>query len=807
MSADDVREGEDGEDTRMEDVAPQTEDGEDDEDDGDSDDSEPEAVLAVTRTRRANAGNRMHKLLELAEQEDAQQEEEYGAIFAEAADDVEFEAADGEEDDVNMDSSSSEDEDAEAGPDEDAGERELKKQERSENKKKRKRESLLQDAMKRAAARVGPKVAPARSALAAASPSASASSSTFETRPRKKSERVSWLPEAPEGAIRASSRHLAVQNKTAVHERLKEKEKHRLRTVAIMKAAERRKEANTPKTLTQEERLEEAARTERMNTKSLNRWEVAERKRQEEQKARLAALKNHRLEGPIISYYSGPALWVNDKLKVVGKEALEPEGKGKKLVTEVQEDEDEEVDDETPAPAVQPASSASPKVEGRERSISLPIRRSVTPSASAAAHTQPLLHAPSPKEEDPSLNFLQGIEEYANGHAESSQPSRSPSTQPQTPSSAITAHPAHSTQSPSQQHPHIVPYETPNSQPHGAFPPLPMPPQEHTGELILAQFQTTFHAAPQTPLQPQQQPLAQPPPPLQPKLPPRRELATRILITLTDFPQENMVTSKKEQPDFIRHHLLDWPLQPIPTTKKAEKALLQPPPPSKKAICAVTGQPARYCDPATGLYYVDATALKSMRWVINSKGRWSPLTGTFAHTTDKQAQGRPAKGVPDLFLMTGEELAKRQVEVRKRREEQERVRAEAREKARKEAEAQAEKLAKERAEAQARAQAQAQARAPGSVIVPHNMHGGTQHVYRSEGYPQVSIPAQQRPSVQMHTPTQSSGQYAPPHPPAQQPGQTPSYAQPRAPTIPAPVQASAPSPTPAPAPAKESYAK
>ena len=119
--------------------------------DDQSSDSDNEPVLAVTRERRSNAGNRMSKLLELAEAEDAQ--EGYGEIFQETADDVEFEAQDEDEADVDMDTSSSEDE-ADGAQDEDTGEKELK---RAEKSKKRKRDSLLQDAMKRAAARVGPK--------------------------------------------------------------------------------------------------------------------------------------------------------------------------------------------------------------------------------------------------------------------------------------------------------------------------------------------------------------------------------------------------------------------------------------------------------------------------------------------------------------------------------------------------------------------------------------------------------------------------------------------------------------------------
>lgn len=704
MSADDVQEDE-----PMEDAGPAEEDVEDEEDDGSSDesDTEPVAVLAVTRERRANAGNRMSKLLEMAELEDEQQGEEYGEIFAETADDVEFEAAGDDDADVNMDSSS-EDEDAEAVQDEDAGERELAKQERKEIKKKRKRETLLQDAMKRAAMRVGPKAAPVRSALAS-SPATDAST----PRPRKKSERVSWLPEAAEGAIRASSRKLAQQNKSAVHERLKEKEQHRLRTVAIMKAAEKRREVNKPKVLTQEDRLEEAARTERMNIKSFNHWEVAEVKRQEEQKARLAALKNHRLEGPIITYYSGPALWVDDKLKIVGKDALlsEEQQKQKEL-------DSIDIDNlQSPAPAVQPASSASsPQVP--DQLITLPIRRSSTPTSRPT----------SSKQNESPASFLHGIEEYANSNHDSSQQTTIPSVQPQTPMQQMPSQPA------------IVPYETPYQ---SSYTPNIASDKQYTGESLLAQFQVQpWFVAPQP----------KPAPPPQPKLPPKREIAARVFITLQDFPDENTNPLKKE-PDFIRHHLLDWPLTTAPTTKKAEKALNQPPPTSKKAICAVTGQPARYCDPATGLYYVDAVALKSMRWVIASKGKWNPQTGTFAHQTDPAAKGRPAKGVPDMFLMTGEELEKRKEEVRKVRAEQERLRAEQREK----------ELADQHARAQAQAQMQANANAyaMNQQRPPMNMQGAQQMPpYQAGTYPHVQIPAAPRPVAQ-YSPSQAPQQSTP----------------------------------------------
>lgn len=78
-----------------------------------------------------------------------------------------------------------------------------------------------------------------------------------------------------------------------------------------------------PKAMTQAERMEEAARTERRNAKSLNRWEEMEKKRAEEQRAKLEALKNRQLSGPVITWWSGPAKWIDGKLGLVGAKVLQ----------------------------------------------------------------------------------------------------------------------------------------------------------------------------------------------------------------------------------------------------------------------------------------------------------------------------------------------------------------------------------------------------------------------------------------------------------------------------------------------------
>jgi vacuolar protein sorting-associated protein 72 len=603
------------------------------EDEQSSDSSEPDEVpMVVTRERRVNAGNRMSKLLQLAGAEDSQNLEDYGEIFQEAADDVDFEADGVAEEDVNLDSSSDEDEDDDA-QDEDQGERELKKVERAiSNKRKRESHNLLHTSMKRAQARLVPRV------LQASSPSST--TDTNAARPRKKSERVSWLPVVEEGPKRASSRQLSVQNKQAVHERLKEKEKHRLRTVAIMKAAEMRKEASKPKILTQAERLADAAATERMNSKSLNRWETAERKRQEEQAARLAALKNRKLEGPIISYWSGPSLWVNGKLKGIGKTALvevveEPKAdatvKEPKVDTTVKEPkvditvEETKVDITVNEPTVdttanEPEDDATvnePKVETAviepkaDTTVNEPSQEIIPPPVSQPQSTPPsekTQSQPAPAVE-PSALSPPGIQSPAVQSPAVQPPAiQSPAIQSPAIQSSVVQSPgvqSSAVQSPAVQPPaSLVPARLPIVNGH----PQPSPGATTYGHTQKPSAPTSGYSHQFTPIphgpvnfMDELQFLASLPPAQallpEPRIPPKptREIAARTLVELREFDPE----LKPKDKDAYMHYLCDWP------TSLPKKLV-----PAKKTVCAVTGQPARYCDPVTGLPYSDSSALK-----------------------------------------------------------------------------------------------------------------------------------------------------------------------------------------------------
>ena len=263
--------------------------------------------LVAGRERRSTAGTRMNTLIA-----DEEEDDELNLLFAEPGEDedVEFDEDDADVgSDEQMDSSSDEDQGPAAGPEDLEGEKDIEKEAREERRKKRK----AQEVFKRSKPRV-PKTTTEQSTGGPTLPA---------PRPKKKSERVSWLPTPDEGPVRQSSRKQTMKNKEVVHQRMREGENRRVHQLRIMEAAAKRKEATRPKAMTQEDRLAEAAQAEARNAKSLNRWEAAEEKRIEEQKAKIAALKNRTLEGPVISWWSGPAKWKDGKLVSTGKGVLE----------------------------------------------------------------------------------------------------------------------------------------------------------------------------------------------------------------------------------------------------------------------------------------------------------------------------------------------------------------------------------------------------------------------------------------------------------------------------------------------------
>ncbi|KAI5246509.1 YL1-domain-containing protein [Aureobasidium subglaciale] len=257
-----------------------------------------EELLVHGRTKRATAGNRMQFLMQHLEDEDVRND----LLAEDETDQLDYQLSDAE--DVAFGSSDDSDDEGppREGQDEDLqGEKELQKAERVEaRKKKRKAHDFanmpLNPLMK-------------RQRLAA-------TNSLLAPRPRKKSERISWLPTLDDAPTRQSRRRQTVANKEQTEAKLKESQKRSEKAHELMKIAAEKKAAAAVPALTQEDRMKRALKVEKENSRTLNRWEKAEEERQLAQQRRLEALRDRQLEGPVFRYWSGSVMWEGEKIKV-----------------------------------------------------------------------------------------------------------------------------------------------------------------------------------------------------------------------------------------------------------------------------------------------------------------------------------------------------------------------------------------------------------------------------------------------------------------------------------------------------------
>ncbi|KAF1917315.1 YL1 nuclear protein-domain-containing protein, partial [Ampelomyces quisqualis] len=641
----------------------------------------PAELMVTARARRPNAGNRMSTLLAKSAEEE---EEEWGEEWEEAPNEEEFQGDDvNEQADYNMDSSSSEEDDDDQ-DDDDAGERELRKAERREKTKKRKVATNPFAARVAVVTRKKAKLdLPCAQSPADAPP-----------RPKKKSERASWLPTEEDGPVRASARTQTVANKEATLSKLLEKDRRRDDTLAMMKAAEARKKKDEPKPLTQAERLAEAARNERINKKTLHRWEEAEEARAAERQAKIDALKNRQIQGPFIRYYSGPAIWVDDKVKYVGKDAPTTEQLEEKLNKESQVQASQTLEDGSKDPDAEgnlehPAHTSPddspPKVDaanitdqpppgpasylntsmGVSQMPSLPIsfpQPEQTPQLPWAAASQgggdvfmgshgmsypnSIMFAPPSQD-----SFLFGIDQYAQNQQSQDTPADLP------PNPFTQSSPFNPTFSASQntfsQQPSQLSHDDPR-------------------------FAPGVHIGPQALLQPYQHPLA-------PPAPSRKRVITRALrnlLILSSFPNLDLPpTRAKSSASLLKEKdraaliqlsmtLFDWSLSDATAfvntmlttqSKLGKKALAEREAALKpvKPLCAVTNAVARYRDPETGIAYRDARAFGVLRGVVGGGFVWSGDLGCYVGGRAKPLESMggkgflgmpPAKGVPRRFL-------------------------------------------------------------------------------------------------------------------------------------------------------------
>ncbi|KAK2626018.1 hypothetical protein QTJ16_004280 [Diplocarpon rosae] len=566
--------------------------------DSESEDEQPQVQwLATGREKRSTAGNRLSSLLQQEEEDD-----ELELLFAEADDDAGF--SDNEADsDVQMDSSSDEeDQGPAAGEDDMEGEKELQKQARAEKAKKRKLDGGMPKGFKK---RV--KIDPT-------------ASHAPPPRPKKKSERASWIPTAGEAPTRASARGTTKQSKEQLHMQMVDREIKRLNQLANMDKAAKAREAAKKPPMTQEDRLREAARVEKSNSKSLSRWEEAEQQREEEQLAKLAALKNRSLEGPVITWWSGLGEWVDGKLKKVGKHLVIEEKEKptkKRKAAEMEEEGDSAVG------SVQPeASTAGQETDGK------------TAESTVGLATEAGLSASVPKESCSSFPATKPALVSEQRSAPHGNPPPTPVREmrfqppvpslhyiPEPPNSSVLAPPAG------------LPLSAPPPPQNGFHRPYMLAPPVLDGSAPLLGFNTYPQPLPFTPLTPfplnRQQPPPPPPPARDlPPPPPRIEHASCNYLILENF-DDTAVKDKNVQMQII-------------FGRKFPKA-----PPSHE-LCAITGLPARYRDPRTGLPYHSAFAYKEIQKLKRSEYKWSKLVGCYVGLGT-----HAARGVPDRFLARG----------------------------------------------------------------------------------------------------------------------------------------------------------
>ncbi|EEQ30716.1 hypothetical protein McanMca71_000598 [Microsporum canis] len=531
--------------------------------------------LATGRARRSTAGRLMNTLL------DAEADDELARIFAEEEDDEEFESGDDEEeggeaaaDDMELDSSSSDEADdgpTAAGNDELEGEKELQRQEKAERAKKRtaQQEGFRIPALRKKKVKIDPTLPTRTSTLPA-------------PRQRKKSERISWLPTADDGPTRVSSRRQTMQNRVQTHARLKRSEQKRVQLIATMEETAKRKEKAKPKQMTQADRLAEAEKTERLNYGSLTRWEEMEEKRGEERRLKMEALHNRRLEGPVITFWSGIAKWINEKLAMVGvktfRQAADADSGRKKKGRDAghqgppaTQDTNKETEESQRATDTAPVQSDAPPTDGKQ----------------------------APQERN---SFLDGIHIYASMQEASTcqdieMPDATATPKPATPAPEATTIPNEKTPS------------NGNTQ-------SPLCAEKNENEEEQAAVIPVEEAAPPGQGVTPGEKLDQSKPAL--------ERASRTCIVLDNFD----ASTAPERSDV---GVLYNPKKPVKLPK------------TQVEFCPITSRPARYRDPATGIPYSNSLAYREIRQVLAYRYAWSGTFGCFVGPIGVGARGVPER--------------------------------------------------------------------------------------------------------------------------------------------------------------------
>ncbi|CAH0044005.1 unnamed protein product [Clonostachys solani] len=568
--------------------------------------------LATAREKRSTAGNRMKAML-ANEEPDSDLE----LLFAEDDDDQGFTDVGDDASDVHMDSSS-DDEDENAAEDDMEGEKELERQAREKRNAQRKRKAQEAIPVKfRKKVRIDTTTTPSPAPSSASGPG---------PRPKKKSERSSWLPSAADMPTRASSRQTTRLSKEQLHAQMEEREARRLKQLAQMQKKAARMEALKKPPMTQEERLREAEIVEKRNSKSLNRWEIAEKQREEERRAKLAALNERTLKGPVITFWSGTREWQDGgAARYVDASTLQ----APPATTSTGNDASSA---DSLAPPALPPSSSLPLQPGESN-----------PDNKLNA---PVLAPPVGMDVDQSSSSNPGINHSKSQILAPPDSSQSPQPLPD---------PAQTTTPPGD--------ELSNSKPVDAKPADDKPAVENPSEEKLVEDTPAKKEASEkkpdlsAPESTPENPPDTTTPSEQPQEKKEGSTYTRNAIVYQNF-DDTALKDKSIQVQILFGRkmnklasMLISPLHfsPIITWSlilylKQYRLHISPEPPPHP-LCVITNHPARYRDPETGLPFYNAHAYGEIRRLERGDYRWSKLLGSWVGS-GKNA----ASGVPERFL-------------------------------------------------------------------------------------------------------------------------------------------------------------
>ena len=559
--------------------------------DDDSSNSEAIETLVEGRAKRATAANRYNREQIVAE-ETQDPEDEIALLFEEqeAEEDEEFEESVDEEE--NLSSSDDDDQGPNAAADDLDGEQALQREEKAKRSLKRKAAlALTTTAGLRKKVRIDSRV-PSR---------------VSAPKPTKKKERTFLVNENE--VVRTSKRAQTQANTETVKAKLVEDEKLRIKHKAKRDKLSRQKELEKENDeMTQEERLAEAAKIERRNAKSYNRWESKEKERAEEQAAKLAAMRNRKLDGPVIGYWSGVARWTGPRSAVEevtdtsNEVAAAPKKRGRKSKIELEEMAARQRLVESNATSQLSAVGVQPE---SQTSLLAPTQQIQQPEAQV--DVLPVVVS----NDSTSNQMLEGIRDYVSEHENTPQAS--------TPQEAIEATDMEAEVGDSTQMTNGEESKEPMEidDHHGSEQ------QEQVDKLGTAPTKTTINETDgreESVKQPEVEEIT---------TPPVVELATRNLVGLGNF-DELSVKDRNRYSLFFN--------------KRANKV---PKNPKMQApeLCLITGQVARYRDPSTGIVYANSFAYRKIQQLTRHEYVWSSMLGCYVGKV-----GQVARGVPPGFL-------------------------------------------------------------------------------------------------------------------------------------------------------------